>query len=305
MIRKIIIGTFFMFQSINPALHRYFFAHGLAANKRQARLFAKEYAKKDGKLYLNENYIMQSPGVTFDFPDSFNAIDPSWTGSLRKIVSKVIRGNYDKTSFGQDNEIKKLHTIYKKAIADGEQLVFGGISRGASIFFTWSAVHFPANIAAAVLESPFASIADVINCKRKQLGLEFLISEDTGQAIMEFLFRQYNRHGIKPIDCVKNIDKNSPLFTTPVLIIASTSDDLVPWESSFALYQELKNAGHTKVHFLLLQKGKHGFLLSGQDGKKYQQIVHAFYKHYGLPFDEAIAEKGFEDWHKIYKEHAF
>lgn len=300
-----ILGTFFIFQAMQGTTHTYFFAHGLAANKKQARLFAKKYKLKNGKLYLNNNYIMQSPGVTFDFPDSFNIIDPSWIGPIKKIVAKVIRGNYDQTSFGQENEIDTLHARYIKALAQAEYIVYGGISRGASIFFTWSCINQPANVAGAVLESPFAAIADVINLKRKQLGIEFLLSEDSGQAIMEFLFRKYSRHGLKPIDCIKNIHNKSQFFNTPILIVASITDDLVPWESSFALYQELKNAGHTKVHFLLLEQGNHGFLLSGPDGKKYQQVVHAFYKHYDLPCDELIAEQGLQEWDKIRKEHLF
>ena len=256
MIKKFIISTFFLFGPINAVSYIYFFAHGIAANKRQARLFAKEYPKKDGKLHLNENYIMQSPGVTFDFPDSIDAIEPSWIGSLKKMIAKIVRGNYDQTSFGQNNEIEKLHAKYLKTISDEKQIVYGGISRGASIFFTWHDACKPENVAGAVLESPFGTIADVINLKRKQLGLEFLISEDAGQMIVEFLFRKYNRFGIKPIDCAKKIASNSTLFNTPILIIASISDDLVPWESSFSLYQELKKAGHTKIHFLLIEKVK-------------------------------------------------
>lgn len=265
-----------------------FFVHGLAATQNQIRLFIKEHKKSDGTVVFNENYIMHAPGISFNFPDSAHALDSSvWFFSLRKLIARLIRGNYDQTSFGQDNEISLMHAMFKEKVCHSAEVIYGGISRGASIFFTWASKHKPTNIVAALLESPYACMADVVNLKRKQFGVEYIISEEFGQAIIEFLFRKYKRSGIRPIDCIKDIDQSIPL-----LIVASTSDNLVPWESSYRLYTELKVAGHQKVHFLLLNQGQHGFLLTGQDGKKYQQVVHAFYKQYGLPCDEELAQKG-------------
>lgn len=272
-----------------------FFAHGIAANSNQARLFMDYFNRH--KWGINERYIMSGPLVTFDFPDSVKSLDSNdWFYHPKKIVATLIRGNYDNTSFGQGDEIKKIHEVYSEKVPSDTQVIYGGISRGASIFFTWSFFNEPRNIAGAILESPYAAIADVIKLKREQLGVTDFLSQDIGELIVESIFRKYSRSGIKPIDCVKNISPSSPLLHTPILIIAAKSDVLVPWESSFSLYKELKNAGHKKVHFLLLEEGDHGFLLSGSNGKEYQSVVHAFYKHYGLPFDENLALQGLQLW---------
>jgi hypothetical protein len=271
----------------------FFFAHGLAATKNQVNLFIKEH-KKSGAVMYNDNYIVDIPHVSFDFPDSVHALDPSaWFLPLRKLIANLIRGNYDQTSFAQDNEIELLHAIYNTHVPKDKKVIFGGISRGASIFFTWPSLHGSTNIAAAIIESPYACIADVVNFKRKQFGIELILSENNGQAIMEFIFGKYKRSGLKPIDCIKCVDQNIPL-----LIIASKSDTLVPWESSFLLYQALREDGHQKVHFILLEKGEHGFLLSGPDGKRYQRVVHAFYKYYGLPCNNELATAGETDFMK-------
>jgi hypothetical protein len=265
----------------------FFFAHGLAATKNQVNLFLKEHKKNNLALY-NNNYIIDLPHISFDFPDSIHAIDPSaWFLPLRKLIANLIRGNYDQTSFAQDNEIELLHAIYNTQAPKDKKLIFGGISRGGSIFFTGTHLFTSENTAAAFTESPYASIADVINFKRRQFRIESIISEDQGQALMEFLFGKYKRVGVRPIDCVQYVDKNIPL-----LIIASRSDMLVPWESSFLLYQELRAVGHKKAHFLLLEEGEHGFLLSGPNGKHYQQVVHAFFRYYNVPHDNVLAEAG-------------
>lgn len=267
-----------------------FYAHGVAANSHQLfRFFVKKYTKPNGQKVVNKHHIFYPPYVTFNFPDSNYAKhrEKELFLPLKNIFRLMVRGNYNHTSLAQLPEVLHMNAIFKNKINPDDKVIYGGLSRGASIFFTWITVAKPTNVVAAVLESPFARMEDVIKLKIKQFGLDGIFPVSYGHTIMETIFKKYKRNGATPLDCAPFVDKE-----IPILIIASTTDSLISWKSSFELYKALRKSGHEKAHFLLLHNGWHGFLMEGADAPIYEKTVHAFYKKYNLPHDQKLAEAG-------------
>jgi hypothetical protein len=108
-----------------------------------------------------------------------------------------------------------------------------------------------------------------------------------GQSLAEFIFKKYKRDGMSPAGMVEKIPKD-----LPILIICSQEDGLVPCSSSISIYKKLVDSGHKHTYILILNHGRHAKILSGPDGKKYQRVVHAFYKKHNLPHNPSIAAKG-------------
>ncbi len=255
----------------------YLFSHGLAGTYKQAYKYAKTY-KIGKKIYHNTRYLINRPFVTFNYPDACEGF---------------LHINRKETSFAQDNEIDRLKLAFEKTVqyakgkgADKNEIVIFGLSRGASAALNLMALHNPPEVKALVLESPFDAVSTIIDNQRKQLHLEWL-SHDTGEYIMESIFRRYDRNGIRPIDMVSSIRKD-----LPILIICSKEDSFTPWHSSMQLYQKFKESGHSSVHLFVVDHGKHSRILWDQDGNTYQKIVHAFYEKYGLPHNSEFALQG-------------
>jgi pimeloyl-ACP methyl ester carboxylesterase len=151
--------------------------------------------------------------------------------------------------------------------------------------------HTPATlprIRAVVLESPYDDIASVARYLAKRTYIDKVpYCHDYGHqavhSIIGTIFINYNKNGLSPIKSAPKVPKD-----IPILIICSEQDQLVPWSSSCALYQELKNSGHKHTHLLKLQKGLHAKLLAGPEGANYQETVHSFYKQYGLPYNKSL-----------------
>ena len=240
----------------------YLFSHGLAGTYKQAYKYAKTY-KIGKKTYHNTRYLINRPFITFNYPDAYEGF---------------LHINRKETSFAQDNEIYRLKLAFEKTVqyakkkgTDKKKIVIFGLSRGASVALNFMALYNPPEVKALVLESPFDAVSTIIDNQRKQLHLEWL-SHDTGEYIMESIFRRYDRNGIRPIDMVSSIRKD-----LPVLIICSKEDSFTPWHSSMQLYQKFKEFGHSSVHLFVVDHGKHSRILGDQDGNTYQKIVHTFY----------------------------
>jgi alpha-beta hydrolase superfamily lysophospholipase len=255
----------------------YLFSHGVAATLNQANKYAKAYKIGD-KIFHNARYTMDSPFSSFNYPD---------------VLKQFPHINPTKTSFAQNNEILHLKLAVEKTIQHAQKkepgnhaIILVGISRGASAILNLMALDDLPTVKALVLESPFDSVASIIDNKRKQLHLEWL-SHDMGELIMETIFRQYKRDGIQPIHLISGIRKD-----LPILIICSKEDQLVPCQSSIKLYKKLKESGHNDVHLFIANYGKHSKILMGQDGDTYQKVVQAFYAKYGFPHDTELALKG-------------
>src|SRR5581483_1975023 len=82
----------------------YLYSHGLASNKSQAFWYTKRY-KRGNAILENENYLINGPVQTFDFPDALG------------VLAKLCRVNFTQTSFGQDNELNAFIRAYKQVVA--------------------------------------------------------------------------------------------------------------------------------------------------------------------------------------------
>lgn len=254
----------------------YLFSHGLGDTFKKAYKYAKTYTIGD-KTFQHTRYIIDRPFVSFNYSDALEGFPHI---------------NTKKTSFAQNNEINQLKTAFEKTIQYAQtktsknEVILVGLSRGASAALNLMALYTLPEVKALVLESPFDSVASIIDNKRKQLHLEWL-SHNTGELIMENIFRQYKRNDRAPIDLVSRIRKD-----LPILIICSKEDQLVPCQSSVKLYKKLKESGHYFTHLFVADHGKHSQIWSDKDGETYQAVVHAFYKKYNLPHDTKIALQG-------------
>jgi Prolyl oligopeptidase family len=248
------------------------FSHGIADTWKQVHSYTKSY-DKNGLVHRNERHVITTPYASFNYPDATNSF---------------YRVNYAETSFGQKNELNRIYKAYIDTIEhfQNPQIILWGLSRGASNLLIFTGQYQPTNIKAMVLESPYYSMADVIANMMHRLNCGSL-PLSYGQMIAEFIFKKYTRHGYSPAKCIEHISKDTPIF-----IICSQEDALVPYTSSINVYKKLIESGHKDAYLFITQKGKHAAILQGPDGDKYQYVLHAFYKKYHLPHSAAIAEKG-------------
>lgn len=212
-------------------------------------------------------WILQQPLHTFNFPDA---------------TRKGFDGN--QTSLGQENEIKALANAYEHI--KHNNVVIMGYSRGAATVINFLGTRKPSNIAAAIVESPYDSITNALDFFCKNAGVGW-IPYSILYSSPNLFFGKFDYKGIFPIKVVQHLDKN-----IPILIIASLEDALVPAYSTASLYTRLLQHDHPHVYLLLLNKGKHGYLLEDQDAHYYLNAVHAFYKEFDLPHNSAFAAAG-------------
>lgn len=248
------------------------FSHGIADTRKQVRQYVKSYRKKDG-LYHNKRYLINTPYGSFDYPDA---------------TDEFYRVNYNETSFGQENEMCRLHNAYLKTLEYFENcdIILWGLSRGASNLAIFAGRYQLDKVKAIILESPYYAMSEVIASlmERKNLGW---LPLSYGEMLAEFIFKKYTRYGYSPANCAENICKDIPIF-----IICSKEDALVPYTSSINIYKKLIQCGHKHVYIFITDHGKHAAILQGPDGEKYQHVINAFYKKYNLPYNSADAEKG-------------
>jgi|SRR4030095_14825038 len=248
------------------------FSHGIADTYKQAFLYSKSYTK-NGILYKNELFLFYTPYVSFNYPDATN---------------KFYRVNWSETSFGQENEIGRLHLSYQRTMKKYEDcgIILFGLSRGASNLSIFAGLHQYDNIKALILESPYNTMTEVIESMMNRKGLGW-IHISYGETLAEFIFKKYTRNGWSPKNCVDTIPKN-----IPILITCSKEDETVPYTSSINLYKNLVASGHEHTYILIVDHGNHAQILQGPDGEQYQSTVNAFYKKYNLPHCPISAAKG-------------
>jgi len=269
----------------------YLFSHGFADTLNQFCYYIKNYNWL-GRGYENKNYILYNPVKSFNFPDA---------------MCKHIPNLYY-TSLGQSNEIASLKKAYDqmdtdkdatldKKLYDNKRILFG-ISRGASTIINFLAKYKSGKtksdkVKAVILESPFDHMESIIMKHwfiELLAKLPFLNKERIYNIFCKIT--QYKDNGAHSINLVDKIDKN-----IPVMFVCSKSDKSVPYLATIKLYKKLIQSGHKKAHLLQLPNGRHARLLQdGKNGEKYQNVIHAFYKKYGLKHDEALAAKGEEDF---------
>ncbi|BDC35061.1 hypothetical protein Noda2021_10190 [Candidatus Dependentiae bacterium Noda2021] len=247
----------------------YLFAHGLRSNQTQYRLYTRlEKPPFDTFYKTNEPYIIQEPVVSFNFPDSCEYYQAT------------------RTSFAQDDEIDALAHAYLDALHVGKKIVLFGLSRGAAAIVNFAGRFHPDAACALVLESPPDCMKNLIATHVKRLHLRY-IPHFLIETVPSLMFGKYDKAGLAPIDMIDKINKDMP-----IILICSLEDSAVFPENTIHLYLKLLEAQFTCAHLLLLNKGGHAQLLWGPQGFTYQIVVHAFYKHYGLPHDEILAQEG-------------
>ena len=241
----------------------FIYSHGLFHNYTQAFTYMKKYCHPE-EAVAHEKSIIHSLCTLFDYADATHAF---------------FRIKPRSSALGQKAEVEQLKKVYDTVCAQAEKegddflIILFGVSRGAAVIVNFVGTHQPSHVGALVLESPYDSIATVIDHIRYTFG--YAVSHDMIQKIFELFFGTYTRTGIAPIDVVDRIDS-----AIPVLIVCSQEDARVPATSSFALYKKLRTHGHKKSHLLVLNHGSHGHLYTGPDSYSYISGVNKFYKQY-------------------------
>lgn len=256
--------SFLTFMSINLdvlAKVGFIFSHGYKSNKNAI----KHFTKAQNKQY----YIIDHPWHYFNYNDALPG------------------GSDDtKSNFGQTEDLKYLGAAhdYIKTQKKVDECVLVGVSRGASAIINYASTN-PGNIKALVAECPFDMLENVITNILNGYNLGWM--PFIGAAAIKYRFPSYDFYGIKPIDAVKNIEKN-----LPILLIHSKQDTLIPLSCSQNLYNALKAAGHKHSYLLILDYGAHGKCCISNDAYKYHATIHAFYKKYGIACDDKLARAG-------------
>ncbi len=255
----------------------YLFAHGLGATYNQGTsLFTRiRCVQPDGSIVCNKHWVMDDPIALFNFHDAKNDQNEYYK---------------EQVNLGQQKDMARLHEAIQTAREKlpGHQLVLGGISRGAVVCLNVLGLYQPDGVAALVLESPFDSFKNIINHLIKRFGMSWVpFSEKIGFKIARSQFPELDLEGISPIKTVPYLPYN-----IPILIVHSKKDKVIPVKCSRKLYIKLRQSGHHHVYLFELHNGAHGKLMNGPDAIHYQNIVHAFYKKYNLPYHEPFARDG-------------
>jgi predicted esterase len=155
------------------------FSHGIADTYKQAFWYAQSYVK-DTITHYNERYLFSSPLATFNYPDS---------------TEGPLRVNYNETSFGQENEMHRLHSAYTKTCTWAEKkwkdynIILFGLSRGASNVAIFTGLHQLDHVKAIILESPYYTMGDVIESMMHKANFGWM-PISYGQTVAEFIFKQ-------------------------------------------------------------------------------------------------------------------
>ena len=195
-----------------------------------------------------------------------------------------------KVNLAQDADLKLFKNAYEQhleqRILEGcthNNIILYGASRGSATVFNFNALEHPQEVRAVICEGLFDSIehiAETTNSGRVRMLIKLLPK-----------VTDFKHNGILPINLIDRMPKD-----VPILLITSHNDSIVPYECTMNIYNGLRTAGHTKAHILVLDKATHAWYpyCSKKERTLYQAIVHAFYKHYGLPYIAEFADNGAE-----------
>lgn len=192
-------------------------------------------------------------------------------------------------NFGQQRDIHIVSALYNRLCSEAfpQDMVLFGVSRGAAAVFNFMALEYPKKpqkrVKAIILESCFDSLEN-LTCL--SYPLSFLID--------------YSYRGVSPISplIIKLFVEVCNFYKIPVLFVTSLKDQRVPAERTLNLKDALKRSGLHDFYCLILKHSTHSAYLKDDpihDGVIYEAVVHAFYKKYGLSYDEAKASAGQED----------
>ncbi len=195
-----------------------------------------------------------------------------------------------KLNFGQINDIQIVSQEYDKICTGcpNQDIILFGVSRGAAATINFMALEYlkkpQKRVKAIVLEGCFDSF-DNLTC------LGYPLSFFTG----------YQYQGISPISpvIVRLFTMISNYYQIPILFTTSLKDQRVPAKNTFNLCDALKKAGVKDIYCLTLKNSTHSAYLKDDlhnDALIYEQVVHAFYREYGLSHDPELAQKGYSEF---------
>lgn len=200
--------------------------------------------------------------------------------SLRSYVVRVWDINLGQTK--DLAEHKKRFESAHAAHSDAD-IVLYGVSRGALTTFNAHATEQYEGVKAVILEGCPSAMPEIILT--------------TKGFVAYWLYQKYAKsvcahdpQGISALACVHRFPKQ-----TPVLFITSKKDTVVPAGCTTHLAQKLANSGHKYVYCLVLDQSSHiGYCWDNKDdARNYQNVVHAFYKKYGIAgYNEQYAQDG-------------
>lgn len=192
-----------------------------------------------------------------------------------------------KVNLAQEKDLelfKKRYAEHMESLAPSQEMqkiVLYGSSRGSALVFNFAALYHPQNVCGIVCEGLFDSLEHVAiatKSRRTRLLIKLLPK-----------VTDFKHEGIVPIKVVDTM----PL-DMPILLITSYKDNTVPYECTWAIYTALRERGHTKVHILILKKSGHLWYpyCTKYERELYRNVVHAFYKQYGLAYIPEYAQTG-------------
>lgn len=173
-----------------------------------------------------------------------------------------------KTALGQKPDIDVLEAQYNQLPKDGGKVILYGVSRGAATVINFMGARKPNTVAAVILESPFTHIDDVIH---NMTAVSYVLPTNL---IMKAVFPSFSPKGAQPTQFITQIPKD-----TPIALICSKKDKLVPYTSTEKLYRQLLASGRRHVYLLVLEDGQHANLCNQP---KYKKFVEDFLTIYGL-----------------------
>lgn len=190
--------------------------------------------------------------------------------------------NRSKMHMAGPEDIKELHTTILK-IAEHDNIVLFGCSRGAATSINELGQNNPKNIVAVILDASPSSMPETIHPILANLG----VHHSYDKTVFSILFPQYHQDIITPLQSIKKIQNKN----LPILLIHSQDDSKVPYHHSLQLYKEFLHNGFNNVYLATIPQGRHAFLLQDSTVKDlYLQAVHSFYKKHNLPYNEQYAK---------------
>jgi hypothetical protein len=197
--------------------------------------------------------------------------------------------NFSKANIGQAADIKALQNAYAQHIQryPNTDVILYGDSRGAATIFNFVAIDNPRQVKAAVIAGGFDAIPHLM--KHSFFNDKDEESEKKLGNVLSFFAKKYRKEALSPRHYVETIADD-----IPILFVTSLNDWFVPAQSTFYLYNRMRERGLKNVHVLVLKKASHvGYMLDdAQDKEMYETVVHAFYKNYNLPHNQAKAQAG-------------
>lgn len=279
MIKKLLLlSSLAIAQVYAQSAPTFIYSHGLFDNHTQAYWFTKNTPQG----IENQRYIMDGEIITFDYED---------------VTQWPWRTDFTQVSMAQTNEIMRMKKVFDATLEllkedqDNQKennIILTGVSRGASVIINFMGLFNPEPVKAIVVEAPFDSSATIAKSMVKNLKLSWIPGmHNMSHNILSFLFVQHKKDGVQPIDSAALIKKDLPIF-----MACSLTDWTVPASSTIALYKKLIETGHKHVYLFVAEKSKHAKIIYSDDGERYTQTIHAFYKKYGFAHDAQMALRG-------------